>query len=75
MRGATKSLQVGLLVAVFATLAGVIVGALAGYYGGWIDALLMRITDLFLTIPALAVLLVVANRFRGNPGTGSRSRS
>jgi ABC-type dipeptide/oligopeptide/nickel transport system permease subunit len=68
MRGSTKSLEVGLLVAIFATLAGVIVGALAGFYGGWLDSALMRITDLFLTIPALAVLLVVANRFRGQSG-------
>ncbi len=68
MRGATKSIQVGLLVAVFATFVGVIVGALAGYYRGWLDALLMRLTDLFLVIPSLAVLLVVANRFRGQSG-------
>jgi peptide/nickel transport system permease protein len=67
-RGATKSLQVGIVVALFATLAGVVIGALAGYYGGWLDSALMRITDLFLTIPALAVLLVVANRFRGQSG-------
>jgi peptide/nickel transport system permease protein len=68
MRGATKSLQVGLLVAIFATIVGVVVGALAGFYRGWLDAVLMRITDLFLTIPLLAVLLVVANRFRGQSG-------
>jgi len=68
MRGAEKSLQVGLLVALFSTLVGVTIGALAGYYRGLLDALLMRLTDLFLTIPALAVLLVLANRFRGQSG-------
>ena len=41
-------------------LFGVIVGALAGYYGGWIDQLLMRFTDLVLVLPGLAVLLILA---------------
>jgi peptide/nickel transport system permease protein len=68
MRGATKSLQVGVLAAAVTTLVGVVFGALAGYYRGWIDAVLMRVTDLFLTIPSLAVLLVVANRFRDDRG-------
>ena len=42
------------------TIIGVIVGAVAGYYGGWIDNILMRITDLVLTLPALAILLTAA---------------
>ena len=57
--------KVSLLVAFIATAVGIIVGALSGYYGGWIDNLLMRITDLFLVVPALAVLLVAA-RFLGH---------
>ena len=44
MRGATKSIQVGLLVAFFSTVVGVLVGAVAGFYRGWIDSLLMRIS-------------------------------
>src|SRR5690606_21936922 len=68
MRGTTKSLQVGLLVALVATGIGVIVGAIAGLYRGWIDALLMRLTDFFLIVPSLAVLIVLANRYRGNSG-------
>ena len=55
-----KSLLVGLGVAVVSVLFGVVVGALAGYYGGWIDQLLMRFTDLVLVLPALAVLLILA---------------
>lgn len=57
--------KVSLLVAGIATLLGVLIGAVSGYYGGWIDNLLMRITDLFLVVPALAVLLVAA-RFLGH---------
>jgi peptide/nickel transport system permease protein len=68
LRGARRSIVVALLVAVLSTTFGTLVGALAGYYRGWIDAALMRITDLFLTIPTLAVLLVVASRYRGESG-------
>jgi peptide/nickel transport system permease protein len=56
---------VSLLVAFLATSIGVLVGAVSGYYGGWLDNLLMRVTDLFLVVPALAVLLVAA-RFLGH---------
>ncbi len=62
--GAQRSIQVALLVALFSTTLGTLVGAVAGYYRGWVDAVLMRITDLFFTVPQLAVLLVVANAFR-----------
>jgi peptide/nickel transport system permease protein len=52
--------MVGLVATAFATLVGVTVGALAGYYGGHVDELLMRSTEFFLTIPSfmLAILLV-----------------
>jgi peptide/nickel transport system permease protein len=63
-RGAQRSFQVAFLVAFLSTSIGAIAGAVAGYYRGWVDAVLMRITDLFLVIPSLAVLLVVANNFR-----------
>jgi peptide/nickel transport system permease protein len=56
---------VSLLVAFLATTIGVLVGAVSGYYGGWLDNLLMRVTDLFLVVPALAVLLVAA-KFLGH---------
>jgi peptide/nickel transport system permease protein len=52
--------KVSLLVALIATALGVAVGAAAGYYGGLVDNVLMRVTDLFLVVPALAVLLVAA---------------
>jgi peptide/nickel transport system permease protein len=60
LHGARVSLFIGVVASFMATLVGLIVGALAGYYGGAIDNLLMRCTDFFLTIPSfvLAVVLV-----------------
>ncbi|HVS85380.1 MAG TPA: ABC transporter permease [Gaiellaceae bacterium] len=58
--GIRTSLEIGASVALLSTIVGLLVGAAAGYFGGWIDNLLMRITDLVLTLPALAILLVVA---------------
>jgi peptide/nickel transport system permease protein len=60
LRGAQRSVQVALLVAFLSTTVGTIVGAIAGYYRGIIDSVLMRITDLFLVIPSLAVFLLLA---------------
>ena len=58
--GIRTSARVGVLVGLLSTVIGTIIGGLAGYYGGWLDNLLMRVTDLFLTLPLLAVLLVSA---------------
>jgi ABC-type dipeptide/oligopeptide/nickel transport system permease subunit len=55
--GIRTSMEVGVFVAFVSTVVGLIVGAIAGYYGGWIDNLLMRFTDLVLTLPLLAILL------------------
>jgi peptide/nickel transport system permease protein len=60
LRGAQKSVQVALMVAFLSTAVGAVIGALAGYYRGWVDAGLMRFTDLVLTIPAIAILAVLA---------------
>ena len=64
LRGAQKSVQIMLLVALFSTAIGVTIGALAGYYRGKIDAILMRFVDLVLTIPTLAILAVLSNKVR-----------
>jgi peptide/nickel transport system permease protein len=53
-------MEVGVFVAFVSSIIGVFVGAVSGYYGGWIDNLLMRMTDLVLTLPALAILLTAA---------------
>jgi len=58
--GIRTSMEVGVFVAVVSTFIGLIIGAVAGYYGGWMDNLLMRITDLVLTLPLLVILLTAA---------------
>jgi peptide/nickel transport system permease protein len=57
--GARISLQVGIFTVLMELLIGVVLGAIAGYYGGWIDWLIMRVTDVFLSIPLLPLLLVL----------------
>jgi peptide/nickel transport system permease protein len=58
--GGRISLTVGLLVVVIALAIGVPVGALAGYYGGWLDGILMRLTDTFLSLPPFLVLILLS---------------
>jgi peptide/nickel transport system permease protein len=62
--GIRTSAEVGMVVALLSSILGLIIGALAGYYRGWLDNLLMRFTDLLLTLPALAIL-AVAGKFIG----------
>lgn len=63
--GIQTSIRVAFIVAILSTLIGTTIGALAGYYTGVTDNLLMRFTDLVLTLPGLAVLLTAA-AFLGN---------
>jgi ABC-type dipeptide/oligopeptide/nickel transport system permease subunit len=64
--GIRTSLWVALFVALLSTALGTAVGAISGYYGGKVDNLLMRFTDLMLTLPGLAVLLTAAVYFGSN---------
>ena len=62
--GARVSLAVAGLAVVAAITIGAILGVVAGYYGGWIDTVLMRFVDMMLSIPTLFLLLLVASMFR-----------
>ncbi|RZS79152.1 peptide/nickel transport system permease protein [Phyllobacterium myrsinacearum] len=57
--GARITLVIVVLVAVLAAPAGLIIGAIAGYFGGWIDRVLMGVTDIFLSMPKLILALAL----------------
>ncbi len=65
--GARISLEVGFVSVSISVLVGVVVGAISGYYGGWVDSVIMRITDVFLSIPVFFLILTVIAFFEPSP--------
>jgi peptide/nickel transport system permease protein len=63
MLGGQSSLEVGLAAALLATVVGTAWGAVAGFAGGWLDGLMMRIVDSWLAIPPLLLVLLLASVF------------
>ncbi len=61
--GTATSLSVGLIVTLMTTLVGVFIGAIAGFYGKWVDALLSRIGDIFFSIPYILAAVVIMSVF------------
>jgi peptide/nickel transport system permease protein len=66
MRGLQQSIKVALLIALLATVAGTVWGVISGYLRGLTDSGLMRLADLVLTIPGLALAAALANNFGGS---------
>ena len=60
------SLTVALIPTVISLIIGSVIGAVAGYYGGWIDTLLMRVTDFMLALPLLPAYLLALRVIRPN---------
>jgi len=58
--GTRVSLGVGILVAFTSAIIGLLIGSIAGYFGGWVDHALMRVTDALLSLPLMPVLIVVS---------------
>ena len=58
--GGRSSLSIGFLVVIIAVGLGTPLGALAGYFGGWLDEVIMRITDMFLAFPPLLLAIAIA---------------
>lgn len=65
LRGAQRSILIALVVSVLATTIGVTLGSIAGFFRGWVDAIIMRITDLLLTIPLLILAGCISWQFDG----------
>jgi len=59
VHGARTTLLIGLFASAIATLIGITVGAVAGYFGGWVDEIVMRAAELFQTIPNLIFVLTI----------------
>lgn len=62
--GARTSVSVGVLTTIIVVAVGGFIGAIAGFFGGWIDSLLSRITDVFFAIPLLLGAIVLLQMFR-----------
>lgn len=60
MEGGRISLAIGFIVVILETLIGVILGGISGYFGGWVDQVIMRIVDIFNCIPTLPILLIAS---------------
>lgn len=69
IHGARVSLLIGFVSTVVSLLIGVSLGAIAGYFGGWVDAVLMRFTELFQSVPSFALAIVLVAIFE--PSVGS----
>lgn len=61
MYGGQVSLLVGFVVVFIEMVIGVILGGMAGYFGGWVDTLIMRLVDIFYTIPSFPILLIIGS--------------
>ena len=64
MVGGQSSLEIGLAVAIVSTLIGVLWGAVSGFFGGVVDAVMMRVVDVVLSIPSLFLFIYFASVFR-----------
>lgn len=59
MYGGRVSLLIGFIVVIIETTLGVILGGIAGYFGGWVDSLIMRLVDVFYCIPSLPIIIIL----------------
>lgn len=60
MYGGRISLMIGFIVVILETLIGIVLGGVSGYFGGWVDTIIMRIVDIFNCIPTLPILLIAS---------------
>ena len=66
IHGTSTSLSVGIIVTVLTAVLGILFGAFAGFYGGWVDSLLSRAGDIFFSIPYILAAVVIMSVFSKN---------
>jgi oligopeptide transport system permease protein len=66
VHGASTSLSVGIISTLIVAVIGILFGGFAGFFGGWIDSLLMRLSDIFFAIPYILAAVVVMSVFSAN---------
>ncbi|MBQ9064885.1 MAG: ABC transporter permease [Blautia sp.] len=59
MYGGRVSLYIGFIVVIIETVLGVIMGGISGYFGGWVDNLIMRLVDIFYCIPSMPIIIIL----------------
>ena len=65
MYGGRVSLLIGFLVVILSALIGVVLGGLAGYFGKWVDNLIMRVVDVFYCIPSMPLIIIMGSAMDG----------
>ena len=70
MYGGRVSLTVGFVVIILETILGVFLGGLAGYFGGWVDQITMRIVDIFNCVPTLPMMMIIGGALDARNVTG-----
>ena len=58
--GTRTAFRIGVVITLFTTVIGLLIGAISGFYGGWVDEVLMRFVDVLLAIPSLPILIVLS---------------
>jgi peptide/nickel transport system permease protein len=66
MRGSQQSLMIVFVVGIISTFVGVVIGAVAGFFRGWVDSVLMRLTDVVLIIPLIVLTATLAHTYNTN---------
>lgn len=59
MYGGRVSLMIGFIVIIIETVIGVVLGGISGYFGGWVDNLIMRLVDIFYCIPSMPIIIIL----------------
>ena len=65
--GGRISLAIGFLGAIFPSLIGIVIGGIAGYFGGWLDMLIMRVIDVLMCVPQMVFVILLMLKFGNGP--------